>query len=275
MEIQLRKVDTLPELEKITEIERAVWGMEAVPTHHTLTVAKNGGVILGAYEGGKMVGFLYSFPGYGKKEGVYLCSHMLGILPDYQNQGLGYLLKERQMEEAVRLGYKVIRWTYDPLQSRNAYLNIEKLGAICSDYIENCYGEMSDGLNKGLPSDRFNVEWFPVRKKIVPEGGELPELILWQLRSDGFPEVTGLREGTLFQGEDKVLAAAVPTQFPEMKERLPELAYEWRMQTRQVFTQAFANGWAVAGVKRDGPGPVQQYLLVKRDSLELEGDMVR
>jgi predicted GNAT superfamily acetyltransferase len=134
MGIFLRKLETLEDLEQMALLEQKVWAMNPVPLHQTLTVAKNGGVLIGAFDENRMVGFVYSFPGYLNGE-TYLCSHMMGIDPAYQNQGLGYRLKMKQAEEAKQLGYIKIRWTYDPLESRNGYLNITKLGAICSDYM--------------------------------------------------------------------------------------------------------------------------------------------
>src|SRR5699024_4480105 len=99
-----------------------------------------------------------SFPGYQGKE-VYLCSHMLGIDPAYRSQGIGEQLKWEQQRIAKQLGYQVITWTFDPLQTRNAYLNLTKLRGISSTYVENCYGTLNDGLNKGLPTDRLEVAW--------------------------------------------------------------------------------------------------------------------
>src|SRR5690606_18217859 len=118
-----------------------------------------GGLLIGAFIGDRAVGFQYSFAGFdGKKP--YLCSHMLALLPEYRHSGLGSALKWRQAEMAREIGYDWIQWTFDPLESRNAYLNIRKLGGMVSTYWENCYGEMKDSLNAGLPTDRFRLDWW-------------------------------------------------------------------------------------------------------------------
>ena len=157
--VVIRELTTLAEMEEVQVIEHKVWGMPPIPTHQTLTAVKNGGIMIGAYDGDKMVGFSYGFPGF--KDGkIYLCSHMLGIDAAYRSQGIGERLKWKQREIAIAKGYDRMHWTYDPLETRNGYLNLTKLNGICDTYIENCYGEMDDEFNKVLPSDRFEVHWY-------------------------------------------------------------------------------------------------------------------
>lgn len=277
MGILLKKIETLAELEKISFLERKVWAMNPIPLHQTSTVAKNGGVVIGAFDGEQLIGFVYSFPGYANGE-TYLCSHMMGIDPAYQNQGVGYHLKMKQAEEAGKLGYQKIRWTYDPLESRNGYLNIAKLGAICSDYIENCYGEMTDELNKGLPSDRFNVEWMirsPYQNQRHDLFAELSMqtdrmLLDWNLRTDGHPQAIRKEIDSRVFTNLSYLFIPVPIEFQQVKQNDIELAIDWRLKTREVFMKSFAEGWAVAHVIRYQKEPVQYYVLVKRDRLALK-----
>ncbi|WP_047152282.1 GNAT family N-acetyltransferase [Aneurinibacillus tyrosinisolvens] len=276
MSMILKKLETFAELEKISYLERKVWGMDPIPTHQTLTAVKNGGVAIGAFAGEQIVGFLYSFAGYSKGE-TYLCSHMMGIDPDYQNQGIGYLLKMKQAQEAEKLGYQKIRWTYDPLESRNGYLNIVKLGAICSDYIENCYGEMSDGLNNGLPSDRFNVEWLMTspyqeqRKRLFTKLSVQKQGVLldWELREDGLPQAARKNINWAALSNASFLYVPVPTEFQFIKQQDMGLAIDWRLKTREAFTEAFNHHWAVAHIIRSKERPIQHYVLVKRQSLAL------
>jgi len=293
--VEIRSIDTLDELERMAELERAIWGMPTVPTHQTLTVAKNGGVVLGAYEAEELIGFLYSFPGLADGE-VYLCSHMLGVQDGHRNKGIGHLLKLAQADAARALGYRRIRWTYDPLQSRNAYLNIAKLGAICSEYIVNCYGEMTDGLNQGLPSDRFNVDWYLDRPTVPPIEAVTP-LVEWEVRADGLPHVVGVQLGAVqtevvqseavqseamqtgaVQSEAlqtsavpaQALSVAIPAAFAERKADDPGWAMEWRLRTREALVAAFAAGWAVVDIRRTTDGAVQEYRLVKRAHLRFK-----
>jgi predicted GNAT superfamily acetyltransferase len=276
MGILLKKIETLAELEKISNLERKVWMMNPIPLHQTLTVAKNGGVLIGAFDGEQLVGFVYSFPGYADGE-VYLCSHMMGIDSAYQNQGIGYRLKMKQAEEGAKNGYQKIRWTYDPLESRNGYLNIAKLGAVCSDYIENCYGEMTDELNKGLPSDRLNVEWMinsPYLQQRNPLFAALSlhqeaTLLDWKLRPNGYPQA--LRKEIPLRGisNSSCLFIPIPVDFQQIKQIDLDLAIDWRVQTREVILQSFADGWAIAHVIRFKEEPVQYYVLVKKETLAL------
>src|SRR5699024_188214 len=117
------------EMEAVYELETRIWETEIVPPHQTITVVRNGGLMLGAYDGEKLIGFSYSFPGFANDE-RYLCSHMLGIHPDYRSRGIGRQLKEVQLKTARSMGYKKITWTFDPLETRNAYLNLSKLRGI-------------------------------------------------------------------------------------------------------------------------------------------------
>ncbi|MFY0545986.1 GNAT family N-acetyltransferase [Brevibacillus sp. H7] len=255
----------------VRELEKLVWGSEeSVPVEQTITAVKHGGMVLGAFLGERLIGFQYSFAGYDGKK-TYLCSHSLGIHPDYRASGIGYRLKLAQRTEAIRKGYDLITWTYDPLQTVNGNLNIRKLGAICSTYIENCYGDMNDQLNAGVPSDRFQVEWWitsdhvmdTLRKKRDPDSSVgFPAVIETTTNDQGFgvPLQVDL---TLDQSAGKLLVP-VPSSFQRLKEHDIGLAIEWRMKTRAVFSHYFQNGWSVREfVKQDGPEPVHYYVLDK------------
>ncbi|MCX7779528.1 MAG: GNAT family N-acetyltransferase [Negativicutes bacterium] len=263
-QIVIRPVTTLAEMEEVQRLESAVWKMDKpVPTHQMLVAVQNGGILLAAYEGATMVGMLYGFPGFLGGE-AYLYSYMMGIREGWRGRGIGEKLKLRQAAMAKTLGYRLIVWTYDPLEAVNGRLNIGKLGAICSTYIENCYGEMNDQLNRGLPSDRFQVEWRPDRKLPPLPEGEAHELIRCHTNGDGLP-VPEAEDLPTRAGE--LLAIAVPANFQDIKRRDSELAKAWRQVTRDVFRRVFRAGWAVAGFQSDaGPG-VHRYLLRQRTEL--------
>ena len=274
MNISLQKIDTMEHLEEMARLEAEVWGTTPVPTHQTVTVAKNGGIIIGAFVDGKKVGFVYSFPGYRNGE-TYLCSHMMGVAEPFRDQGIGYMLKMKQAQEAVKLGYRTIRWTYDPLQSRNGYLNIAKLGAIGTEYIENCYGEMDDALNKHLPSDRFVVEWL-LESRYLQERNRFfsklkwsPEKVAlgWKYNDKGVPEAVWKDEP--IGCDQPFLFVPIPLQFQRLKEADNELALDWRYKTRDVFVRLFREGWVVAHIVRKDDEPVLYYVCVKRNELPL------
>nr|WP_216367854.1 GNAT family N-acetyltransferase [Geobacillus sp. DSP4a] len=252
----------------MAKLEEEIWKTAPVPLHQTLTAAKNGGIVIGAYMDGKLVGFVYSFPGFRNGE-VYLCSHMMGIDASFRDRGIGCRLKRKQAEEARRRGYRVIRWTYDPLQSRNGYLNLAKLGAVGVEYVENCYGEMNDALNGQLPSDRFIVEW---RLDERPTGERsLAKADLLKARSLTVLEA-GQRADGLLQPVPRdidetaapLLLAAVPLDFPQLKERDFALALEWRLATRALFQRLLTEGWIAAGAWRCLEEGVLYYIWKRR-----------
>lgn len=268
-EIKIRSLQYIEELEDVRRLECKIWGEnDSIPTHQTITAVKNGGLVLGAYYEGQLVGFQYSFPGFNGKS-VYLCSHVLATDADFRNKGIGEKLKLAQREEALKLGYSLITWTYDPLESVNGYLNIAKLGGVSCTYIANCYGEMEDLLNSGIPSDRFLVEWHIGREKlesnweIEPEFAIANSLIQWDVNQEGFPILSSTLP--LPSYDCHLTFIAVPKDFRAIRETNITAATEWRMKTRELFTQLFQQGWQVNGfLKNSEPEvPVHFYVLTK------------
>lgn len=274
-EVLIRSLNTVPELEEVRQLSGRIWGFtDSVPTHQTLTACKNGGLVLGAYIGEQLVGFQYSFAGFDGQR-VYLCSHELGIDAAYRSKKIGERLKQAQREEALKKGYSLITWTYDPLESVNGYLNIAKLGSVCSNNIVNCYGEVDDLLNSGLPTDRFLVEWWIAKEepaKPQPVTAETLQTVLdrsvlsWHLNEAGMP-VAGKVDGTKTI-DDEPLYVPIPSNFQELKENNHELALAWRLQTREVFLTYFERGFEVAGfVKNPDPAmPVHFYQLRRKNA---------
>lgn len=276
MSLSLQILETIEQLKEMAKLEEEIWKTAPVPLHQTLTAAKNGGIVIGAYMDGKLVGFVYSFPGFRNGE-VYLCSHMMGIDASFRDRGIGCRLKRKQAEEARRRGYRVIRWTYDPLQSRNGYLNLAKLGAVGVEYVENCYGEMNDALNGQLPSDRFIVEW-RLDERVTGERN-LVEADLLKARRLTVLEA-GQRADGLLQPVPRdidgtaapLLLTAIPLDFPQLKEQDFALALEWRLATRALFQRLLAEGWIAAGAWRRPGEPVLHYIWRRRgERLRQEG----
>ncbi|WP_017729292.1 GNAT family N-acetyltransferase [Halalkalibacterium ligniniphilum] len=275
--LDIRPLRTLDELRKMQELELKVWDMEPIPTHQTLTVAKNGGIILGGFIGETLVGFIYSFPGF-HQTSVYLCSHMLGIHPDYQGKGYGRQLKLAQKEAAIRKGYKLMTWTYDPLESVNANLNIGKLQAICRTYIEDCYGEMDDALNAGLATDRFMVEWLfdsdqHTKEQAIRDAEEV-HLVTVQEDEQAFPVIDAFDGGKAAAElkqlhSNQAVLVPIPTNFQQIKEKNHSLAIDWRMKTRKLFTLLFQADYVVVGIKRKAEAPLQHYILIKQSEINI------
>lgn len=266
----------MADIQDIQMLERLVWGNEPIPLHQTLTVARNGGIIIGAYEGEDIVGFNYGFPGF--RDGlVYLCSHMTGIRPGYEQRGLGYRLKEEQRKMALEQGYNLIRWTFDPLISLNAYFNLRKLGAVALHYSENHYGEMRDTLNRGLPSDRFTVDWW-----IAADQGEVGSrsfdhlpisndnvLLRTEHHADGWPTARETAEEFLARiPSGEAWFVPIPADFQSLKQHDPDRALDWRLKTRRVFQALISCGFVGVDVRRDSEQPISYYVFIPNSRKE-------
>lgn len=265
--VQIHVLDHMEGLKQVQVLEDIVWKGDSIPTHQTITAIKNGGLMLGAYIGGKLVGFNYSFPGF-KNGKVYLCSHNMGIDPDLRSQGIGAMLKTKQREKAIEIGYDLITWTFDPLETRNAYLNLSKLRAVCDTYIENCYGEVNDGLNNGLPTDRFQVEWWINSEHIAKSQPMLtPDAVIpWEMTKADLPKLAEYRDSLV----GDVLHIPVPADFQALKNSDAALALDWRLQTREIFQTLFRAGYTVVALEKGAGVPVHYYVLVKRSTLQLD-----
>lgn len=264
----IKELKTMDELAMVHDIEKEIWEQTPVPLHQTYTAVKNGGIMLGAFEDGDIVGFSYGFAGF--KDGkTFLCSHMLGIRPAYRSRKIGEQLKWQQREIALEKGYNLIRWTFDPLETRNAYLNLTKLNGICNTYIENCYGEMKDGLNKGLPSDRFEVDWHldspHVEKGHITVPGDAVPLNVVRENGDGLPVYD---EGKVEEMDAPAYMLAVPKDFQQLKAEDSGLALDWRMKTRKKFRSLFEAGYSAVHLQ-----PFEshsEYIFIRTDALNLK-----
>ncbi len=258
--IALRPIQTWDEYLAAEELQRAVWQMpdwrDAVPANLLVAVQKNGGIALGAFDGTRLVGLAFSFLGYDhhvEPPQLKQCSHMLAVLPAYQSRQLGVLLKLKQRELTMAEGIRLMTWTYDPLLALNANLNLARLGAIARRYIQNAYGEMTDGLNSGLASDRFEVEWQLDSPRVLERlvgGAPRPEwdVLVQQGARPIFETALDDAAGPRIQREHPLehhrLLVEIPADLARVKSSDPALAREWRMRTREIFMRAFAAGYA-------------------------------
>jgi predicted GNAT superfamily acetyltransferase len=261
-EYTIRLLESPEDMALAEELQRAVWpGSETdvVPAHMLVTAAHNGGLTLGAFSQDKIIGFVFGFPGLeSTPDGPRPkhCSHMMGIHPDHRDGGIGFALKRAQWQMVRHQGLDHITWTYDPLLSRNAYLNIAKLGAVCSTYRRSEYGEMRDGLNAGLPSDRFQVDWWINTRRVERRLGKRsrPTLKLSHVARSGLRPLYPLQAGTdglprppehVPSLQDRLLLAEIPADFLRLKDRNFSLARDWRFFTRELFETAFATSYIV------------------------------
>jgi predicted GNAT superfamily acetyltransferase len=177
--IEIRQLFHLDEFQDVLRLQKAIWGfddVELLPLRFLVVVSKVGGHVFGAYDGENMVAFCFAIPGVKPGNVPYLHSHMLGTLAEYRDLGIGRKLKLRQREDALTRGIRLIEWTFDPLETKNAFFNIERLGAIVRRYNENQYGLTASPLHGGLPTDRCYAEWWldSPRVETVLSGGQCP-----------------------------------------------------------------------------------------------------
>ncbi len=162
--IRIESFRVLEEFEECVRLEEAVWGYDPadmIPRRMFLLASRIGGQVMGAFLEGRpdAVGFAMALPGY-RGGRPYLHSHMVGVLPECRNHGIARALKVAQREDALARGFELMEWTFDPLEIKNAYINIQKLGAIVRRYQHNFYGSSSSPLQGGLPTDRVYAEWW-------------------------------------------------------------------------------------------------------------------
>ncbi len=159
-DIQIRHCSGLAEYEECVRIQRVTWGDDLiVPSGLSRIAQRTGGQVLGAFDGDRMVGFTLAFAGTRSGE-PFLHSHQTAVLPEYRDAGVGRRLKLFQRQDALKRGIKLVEWTFDPLELKNAYFNLVRLGAIARVLIPNCYGITGSALHAGLPTDRLVAEWW-------------------------------------------------------------------------------------------------------------------
>jgi predicted GNAT superfamily acetyltransferase len=228
--IEIATLSTQAEFKSAVDVQREVWGfadLELLPVRLFVVASKIGGQVLGAFDGERMFGFCLAIPGLKAGGKGYLHSHMLGVLPEYNNRGAGRLLKLAQREEALQRGIELIEWTFDPLELKNAYFNIEKLGAIIRRYVPNQYGTTTSFLHGGLPTDRCTAEWWI-------DGDRAHAAV------NGRPMGRPAIEATI----------EVPTAIAELRKTDPKQAREIQREVGERFQKLFGMGLAVIGFER-------------------------
>ena len=273
--MSIRPLTTLDDCRKVAELEKTVWGYtdaeDVVPPPVLIVSIRRGGVLLGSFDdSGEMNGFVYSIPAL--KDGrASQWSHMLGVTKEARSAGLGTKLKLAQRDATLAMGLDLVEWTYDPLQAMNAHLNFAKLGVVVEEYEENIYGESSSPLHRGTPTDRFVAEWRltePHVERRIAGGGGVPMKDATVAQA---PVVNPSREGTAWiepaEGdlslEARRLLVEIPAGFGEMQRAAPDLALEWRLQTRRIFQTYLGRGYKVVDFFLAREARRGQYLLAR------------
>lgn len=247
---------------RMNEIVEQIWGVYPLDPDLMTALDYSGSPAIGAEDAsGSLVGFALGFPGI--REGLHFHSHEAAVLQKWQGRGVGHAIKLAQRAWCLEQGFDEIRWTYDPLLSRNAWLNISRLGGYGNSLHVDFYGAMPDRQNSGDRSDRFELRWPLASARVaraLAKGGEpaFPADARLLLRAEG--EVpTPRRSAGKVDGHTLV---AVPLDYPAVRLRAPEVARAWREESAAVFAACFAAGLAAVAFSRDGV-----YLFAPRDEL--------
>jgi predicted GNAT superfamily acetyltransferase len=247
--VEIRHCDQVPEFQACVDLQREVWGFsdaELVPVRMFVVAHKIGGQVIGAFSGPSLVGFAMSIPGV-RNGHPYLHSQMLAVKAAYRNGGLGRQLKLVQREEAISRGFELMEWTFDPLEIKNAYLNIEKLGAIVRRYSVNQYGITTSPLQAGLPTDRCIAEWWL-------QSSRVRRLLETQKQESFAPEKTITVPALIYKWKSD----------PAKRDR----ARDVQLANREQFLNAFGRGLAVLGYSRDPEGNGSYLLAQPRERFE-------
>jgi predicted GNAT superfamily acetyltransferase len=232
--IEIKTIKGVEDLRKTIDIQKNAWGFSDldVENHYLMTrTQKYGGLIQGLYLDGECIGFTFALPGKWQGE-FFLYSHMTAVKREHQGKGYGFLLKKAQREEVLKMGYSTIRWNFDPLEALNAFFNFHRLGIISCEYERNIYGEGESGLHKGLPTDRLIATWELNSERVKQKmNGKEPPI------SEEIPE------GAVERFDGQTAYIELPRNIRVIKESDLKKAREWRLNTRDLFEQAFSKKW--------------------------------
>ena len=240
VEISIRKCASLEEFHRCVDLQREIWGeedLEVEPATMFVVSANTGGQVFGAFDGERMVGYTLAVVGVKGDGKVYLHSHMTGVQEAYRNRGVGRMLKLFQRDEALARGIRVIEWTFDPLETRNAYFNLNLLGAICRRYLANHYGITTSPLHRGLATDRLVAEWHLDSARVVAAIGGLNR-----------------------EAQEKPAVVEMPAELEVWKKEGSERLGGVQAMVREGFLKWFAKGYAVVSFRTSEAGSA--YVLV-------------
>lgn len=247
--IVIRPLKDLVEFRQCEGLQQEVWGTVAASGEVLFVTQKNGGMVLGALAGKRVVGFIYAF--LGRRHGRLIhWSHMMGVKPSYRDRRLGFRMKLVHRELALQQGIHSIAWTYDPLQSRNAVLNLARLGAEVDEYLPDCYGHFPSAIEKGLPSDRLVANWQISSRRVERRlSGE--EVAFSRTDLPRANETATDSRGLLVNRRLRLNLASprllleIPTNTDEMRALDMKLALRWRLESGRMFQRYFGRGYRV------------------------------
>ncbi len=251
-EFSIREVTNMDEIHGIVEVQRQAWQMsdlEIVATFEMKAVASFGTVLIAVDTTDKVIGFIYAFPYFPDMH----YSHMMATLPEWQGKGVGFAMKDKHREIALKSEVKInkIVWTVDPLLTNNSYLNFSKLGGVCSTYYPDYYGDPEEvGIYKGLATDRFLLEWpinnERVKRRMRDYHFDRIDITTLMKRS---PVINSIKnERFVNKGMDpnsEQFSVEVPGDYQKLKDEALDIAQEWRLKFREICLVHFNLGWEI------------------------------
>jgi len=252
--IVYRELTDFNEYYHLEDIQVDSWGFperEIVPKRIPYATYKSGGVVIGAFKDEQMIGYVWGWLGR-NQEGTYIYSHHNAVRKEYQNKGIGFQLKIEQKKWAINNKFDLIKWVFDPLQTKNCHLNIHKLGGTSNTYKNNYWLELKDKLNEGIETDRLVCNWFlksnHVNNHLNKQFKDYKSIIfgsdkqvLKTKMKDTFLDIEELN----LEHDEPIIALEVPSNYIKMKKNDKKLAIDWRMKTRKAFQNYFEQGYAI------------------------------
>lgn len=250
MSFTVRAAKTVADCRQIEELERTIWGkpVGGVGAPLLIAIIKARGIVLLAFDDDTPIGFAFGFVGLTHNGKFKIASHQAGVLPEYRGQNVGYMLKQAQREAAIEQGFDLMTWTFDPLQSLNAWFNLRKLGVVSNTYIRNIYGELNDELNKG-PTDRLSVDWWLTSPRVLDRAAGIAPT--FNAHAPLLNPTTTSATGLLIPADSietptlPTFRLEIPADILALQRADVELGLTWKMYIRAVLEEAFRLGYTV------------------------------
>lgn len=268
--ITIRDIDELKQMRAVEELQKEIWGipdLDVAPLTHLVATREAGGVLIGAFDEDQLAGFIYGFPSIERGQLAHH-SHMLAVKQSYRDLDLGRQLKLAQRERVIGQGIELMSWTFDPLQSLNAYFNFNKLGVVSDRYLVDFYGKDASSFLHQTGTDRLWVSWFLSSERVKRRVSGVNniehinvEVPLVQVEVDGEPRRNEASSSLI----RNAAAIEIPGNINQLQLESPAKALKWREETRWAFTEALKAGYLVAGFARAkrGESQIGKYLLCK------------